>query len=285
MKNITDCLVEQFVSTGLDYIGLKYIYLDGKKTRYIADTDGNIYSTNFNHTKKLKKLKTRVYKGYNYIMLPYKGTRKNFRLNRLMALTFLVIPEHYKLKGLTVDDLEVNHIDGNPLNDRISNLEWVTPDENKSHAVKNKLLAYGENNKSSKLSESQVKEICEKLQEGSTSRYKLANIYDVDYSTIDSIFKGKTWKDITSCYDFSNYNVPKSGVTLGEKNNLSKITEYDARKICELFVENKLSQKQIAEKMNVSIGTVARIQYGKSWKHISKEYDFSHYNVDGRNKK
>ena len=36
--------------------------------------------------------------------------------------------------------LIVNHIDNNPMNNKISNLEWVTPSENRKHAFRHNLI-------------------------------------------------------------------------------------------------------------------------------------------------
>lgn len=51
--------------------------------------------------------------------------RKHFRLHRLLAQTFIPNPENKRT---------VNHIDGNKLNNSLSNLEWATDSENNKHA-------------------------------------------------------------------------------------------------------------------------------------------------------
>ena len=56
---------------------------------------------------------------------------KDFFIHRLVMLTFSPIDNP--------NDLQVNHIDGNPQNNRLENLEWVTEKENHQH-YKNKLI-------------------------------------------------------------------------------------------------------------------------------------------------
>ncbi len=53
-------------------------------------------------------------------------------VHRLMALTFLEVPDNY-------EDLVVDHLDGNKRNNVASNLEWVTRTENLVRAFKNGL--------------------------------------------------------------------------------------------------------------------------------------------------
>lgn len=64
--------------------------------------------------------------GYLYHGFTENGKRKKFKLHRLMALTFLPNPLNKK---------EVNHKDGNKLNNNIYNLEWVSHFENQSHKI------------------------------------------------------------------------------------------------------------------------------------------------------
>lgn len=54
------------------------------------------------------------------------GVRKNKRVHRLLCEAYLPNP---------TKRTQVNHIDGNKLNNTLTNLEWVTPQENARHAV------------------------------------------------------------------------------------------------------------------------------------------------------
>jgi len=58
------------------------------------------------------------------------GKTRSMLLHRLMATAFIPNPENKS---------EVNHIDGNPSNNSVENLEWVTKAENTAHAVEERL--------------------------------------------------------------------------------------------------------------------------------------------------
>ena len=86
---------------------------------------------------KVKHYKARVLKpssgkyGRNQYQLSKEGKKYNVRGYRIVAETFLDNPHNLP---------EVNHIDGNNLNDNVENLEWVTTLDNVNHAKENSLF-------------------------------------------------------------------------------------------------------------------------------------------------
>lgn len=60
-----------------------------------------------------------------------------FKIHRLVADAFLPKPEDYILewsKGTKYGKVQVNHKDGNKLNNTVANLEWCTGSENVKHS-------------------------------------------------------------------------------------------------------------------------------------------------------
>lgn len=115
---------------------MKKLIIDNIETNYSINEEGKVYN---NKTKKL--LKGSIGNtGYISVRLTIQGKKKGFMVHRLVAQTFIPNPKHLPI---------VNHIDGNKINNRVENLEWVTQSQNRRHAIENNIsqLAWGERQK------------------------------------------------------------------------------------------------------------------------------------------
>jgi len=130
---------------------------------------------------RLRKFKISRY-GRAEIVLSKNKKLKNYFVHRLVAKAFIPNPFNKPC---------VNHKDGNPLNNRVENLEWVTYKENDLHARKNKLYG-GEKNNTAKLKEKDVVFIRENF--GKFSYKELAKMFDITPNHIYKIIKKYCWK-------------------------------------------------------------------------------------------
>ena len=88
---------------------------------------------------------------------------------------------------------QVNHKDGNKLNNCVDNLEWVTNQENRNHAVDNDLQVTGERCSWAKLTEENIKEI--RANPGYENEY-WARKFKVSRGTINDVVNYRTWKHV-----------------------------------------------------------------------------------------
>ena len=111
------------------------------------------------------------------------------QVHRLVAAAFLGPPPSPKH--------QVNHIDGNPQNNRVENLEWVTPRENAIHSVKvlGRDFAHGERFATAKMDEVKIHEIMELRRIGKTI-HEIASTFGVSDCTISRVLGGKVWRHV-----------------------------------------------------------------------------------------
>lgn len=127
-------------------------------------------------------------KGYMQFYVQINKKRHIQYVHRLVAKYF--IDNQFNLP-------EVNHIDGNKSNNNINNLEWVSGQQNKDHAVKNNLTQQGEKHFNSKLTKEKIIAIRKlHLLKPNLNQAALSRKLNVSGATIHNIINSKRWKHI-----------------------------------------------------------------------------------------
>lgn len=148
---------------------------------YFISSCGKFFSIKSGYLKQIKTQKNPD--GYLKAVLCLDGERKDTSAHRLVASAWLDKPE-----GKT----QVNHKDGDKENNRASNLEWVTIQENNHHAVNVLGVRRGEKNYHAKLTDDQVRAI----RKDKRTLHAIAADHYVYFSTIHKIKTRESWRHV-----------------------------------------------------------------------------------------
>lgn len=162
-------------------------------SRYLFSNYGRVQSLNHRGGVHKRIVKPAISGGYyKTVFVNDKNKYQSINVHRLICLAFY--PNENYL------NLEVNHKDGNKLNNNITNLEWCTRKENIKHCVENKLqIAFkGSEVGTSKLKENDVLLIREiaKQRGRRYDRKELGVRFNISPTTIKDIVLRNTWKHL-----------------------------------------------------------------------------------------
>lgn len=151
---------------------------------YRVSSHGNVESVRGRITPRSDK------DGYLVITVGKLKCRRVVKVHRLVAQLFIPNPNNLP---------EVNHVDRDRKNPKVTNLEWVTHKGNIDHSVKQGSygkIQQGVNNNKAKLSEEDVEDIRMLFDNGIMTQKELAEAYEVGWSTIHNIVFRMTWTHI-----------------------------------------------------------------------------------------
>ena len=158
-----------------------------KEWGYYVNTYGDVFSGKYGQILKWQT----NHNGYQFVCMDGKDhyelgrmSRYQRKVHRLVLIAFNPVPGY--------ENLQVNHIDGNKLNNHISNLEWCTPLENTQHAVQNGLRE--NSGKVRRLDVETVLYIKQLLREGYTHKWIYEHLnHRCTVEVIDNISRGRCW--------------------------------------------------------------------------------------------
>lgn len=152
------------------------------KFNYYVTDDGRIWS------ERTQKYLSAQYDKNGYVKVQMRSTdNKSHRY----SVHRLVLENFKPVQGM--DKLQVNHKDGNKLNNSLNNLEWTTCKENINHAIENNLRATI--NGSAKLTPEQVIEIYRRSWNGENN-IKLGKEFGINPDQVGRIKNKKSWEKI-----------------------------------------------------------------------------------------
>ena len=239
-------------------------------SNYCITKDGEVYS--LLSSKFLKKAKGNITSGGEYYrvnLINDDGKQVTKKIHRLVAEAY--IPNTDNLP-------QVNHIDGNKLNNSVKNLEWCSPKTNSIHAMENNLRDPRNRNSKIKLADKEdvihtdrdsgkrvynsddVHLICNMLQDG----YRICDVSRVtgfhrkDIQDLRNN-SNEVYLDITRTYNFDH--LPKFS-----KTNIDVVLD-----ICK-NLSNGLGINEVARMFSVDRKVVSDIYNRKNYKKISSNF-------------
>lgn len=182
--------------------------------------------------------------GYTGITIQDNKITKKYLVHRLVAEHFIPNPENKP---------QVNHINGIKTDNRVTNLEWVTVEENHKHAVETGLLTigYGEDAPSGKLTNDQATTIRKLFWKEKVPEKDLAEQFGINRKTINMIINYKTFKHIATKEELDDYAKAKAIY-----NRTGTLSLDDVNRIRELYLTGDYSQPKLAEMFNTTQSTI-----------------------------
>lgn len=215
-------------------------------TNYLISENGDIFSK-----RSQKILEPQINKGgYLQLTLYIDGDKVNCRVHRLVGKAFLG----------NSSSLQINHKDGNKLNNHYTNLEYVTAKDNINHAVESGLIPIGSLKPGAKLNEEIVKRIKELMVDGLDDS-EIAELVGTVTATVSKIRHKKRWTHVCPELEF-----PQISPGLAENSRgKAKLSVEDVQDIRKLYKKGA-SLADLGRLFKVHSGTIDSIVKYKTWK-------------------
>ncbi len=178
--------------------------------------------------------------------------------------------------------MEARHLDGDPANNALSNLQWGTRQENLDDMNRHGTMRHGSQKPMAKLTEDVAREILDLYLQGMSLIDLSAKYSYVTKAAVRQVIKGIRWKRVYRQWREDNrlgnlqWGVPPPGAydaarlgrgTAGEGNGNAKITQEDVYAIRQLLADG-VTHKSIASQYGVTESTISAIARRVTWAYL-----------------
>lgn len=128
---------------------------------------------------------------YEFVYLRVDGKSKRRAVHALVLDAFVGPRKEWE---------QCRHLDGNSLNNKLSNLCWGTPEENRADIRRHERTANGPRNGNTPLSPAEVLALRVMCAKG-MSTYQLSTWFGVSPATIGKIVSGESWPNVVAALE------------------------------------------------------------------------------------
>lgn len=198
--------------------------------------------------------------GYYFVSLSTTNGPILYRVHRLEMMMFKPIQNCEKY--------DVNHIDGNKLNNFLGNLEWVTRSENVKHAYR-----IGIHPRTASITEETAKEICVLLEKNIYTNKQIADMLNTTEQVVSGIKQKDSWCHVSKDYTF--YQRPGKLFTVDMIRNICEYFENHDRGNLNVnqFCREALKNLNY-DYSNPMVDSARKIYTRKYYTNISSKYNF-----------
>ena len=141
--------------------------------------------------RKGRILAPAIVRGYAMVLMQRKPIKWFARVHHVVAFSFLGRPDG----EISPSQWQINHKNGNKLDNRLCNLEWVTQQQNTDHSVAMGLKVMGERHYRSILTNEAVQQMRRAFAAG-TPISEIAKQYGASHGTASAVVHNRTWKHL-----------------------------------------------------------------------------------------
>lgn len=151
--------------------------------RYRVGSDGTVWSFD----GRWNKLNPWPRTGYLAVSL-YQNKAKHQRHVHVLVLESFIGPRP--------SGMEAAHDNGNPMDNRLSNLAWKTSKQNQADRLRHGTDCLGEKHWAAKITEETVLKIRSDFEAGRMSVAAISKAYALNYQTVYSVISRGTWRHV-----------------------------------------------------------------------------------------